>query len=342
MNQIALRKSRIILALCGLLLLPATAATARGRAPAPSSESRPAATGTDTLSEQEQAQVDQIVGRYLANYQYISIALVDEGQIVYVGSYGRDRLGAREVYASVSKPVTATITMILLEQGTIGDLDDPISAYTDRFDTIFPPELTGEEITFRQLLSHQSGLPGQAPLVLRRPWPFLFTPGTDTSYSTYGYGLLGAVLEEITGEKYGKLVQVMIGDPVGAASFRADDLFFDTPGGRVWSTIEDMARFAIGISEYAYFSEDLLRDEVLHVYGSDTSGEIGLGWYVADPEACVAALYHAGSNGRPRAFIAVKPFQDDAVCIAGRARRADGPHDFGQLAIDLMELVTAP
>jgi len=43
----------------------------------------------------------------------------------------------------------------------------------------------------------------------------------NTSYSTFGYGLLGAVLEDATGRKYGELVQELgrdediIGRPIG-------------------------------------------------------------------------------------------------------------------------------
>jgi CubicO group peptidase (beta-lactamase class C family) len=126
--------------------------------------------------------------------------------------------------------------------------------------------------------------------------------------------------------------------PVNAESFRADDLFYDTPGGRVWSTIEDMGRFAIGIINNTYYSEQTLQTEVLQVYGSDSDEEIGLGWYLSQVDPDDPAIYHAGSNGVPRAFLAVKPNSGHAVCLTGRNRSGGGADDFGALAIELMEI----
>jgi CubicO group peptidase (beta-lactamase class C family) len=286
-----------------------------------------------------QAAVDEIVADYLPNYRYISIALVHESEIIYTATYGRDRRGARDIYASVSKPVTATILLRLYEDGVISSLDYPITDYVPGYADTIPEEYAGSVITLSQLLTHQSGLPGQAPLVRTKPWPLLFAPGTDTSYSTWGYGVLGAVMEDVTGEHFGELVKQYIGAPVNAESFRADDLFFDTHGGRVWSTVPDMARFAIGIADGTYMGEETLRDEVLQAYGSDAGGTIGLGRYVSRIDEPDPGMYHAASNGAPRAFIAVTPFSGAAVCLAGRNRSADGEDDFGALAGELVGVV---
>jgi len=297
--------------------------------------------GVDRIDDAERELADRAVREYLSNYEYISIALVQDQQTIYSASYGRDRRGEVEVYASVAKPVTATITLMLAEQGVISDVDDSIFDYTDRFDNILPAQMANRVITFRHLLSHQSGLPNQAPLLRPRPWHFLFAPGTNTSYSTYGYGLLGAVLEDITDLSYEEMVQTMIGEPVGATSFRADSMLFDAPGGRVYSTIEDMARFAIGVSDFTYLSEDTLWNEVVPVQGYDGDEYIGTGWFVTQPADCDVAIYHAGSNGKPRAFLAIKPFVGRAVCIAGMNRTEDGADDFGALAIELMAILNS-
>jgi len=89
----------------------------------------------------------------------------------------------------------------------------------------------------------------------------------------------------------------------------------------------------------AYQSDEYLRNEILAAYGSDGSGTIGLGWYVSNPGLDNAALYHAGSNGAPRAFLAVQPFTGRAVCIAGRNRDRNGVDDFGALAVELMQVI---
>ena len=81
----------------------------------------PSVTGLPTG---RQGEIDRIVNGYLRNYDYLNIALVLDGETVYVASYGEDRTGEREVYASVSKPVTATVVMMLLQTGMITSLDD--------------------------------------------------------------------------------------------------------------------------------------------------------------------------------------------------------------------------
>jgi len=51
------------------------------------------------------------------------------------------------------------------------------------------------------------------------------------------------------------------------------------------------------------------------------------------------AGFHAGSNGRPRAFIAIKPYKGNAVALTGMNRSEKNPHDFAQLTIDLMAII---
>jgi hypothetical protein len=126
---------------------------------------------------------------------------------------------------------------------------------------------------------------------------------------------------------------------VGADTLRADDLFFETPAGRVWSTVEDMAWFARGVIDSTYISQELAATTILLSTGEDAGGRMGMGWYVSAEGTEDVALYHAGSNGRPRAFLAVRALRGRAVALAGRSLSADGPQDFGALTIELMAVV---
>lgn len=284
-------------------------------------------------------QVDALVEAYLAFYAYINVGLIRDGAVVLTRSYGRNRLDSREVYASVAKPVTAVIALSLLEEGLIRSLDDPIAQYADRYARSLPEQYADTPITFRHLLTHRSGIVHLSRKWKRGKLDLLFRPGTDTSYSTKGYTVLGDVLTETTGKTFNRLVKHYIGEPVEAASFRADPVFLDSPGGRVYSTIRDMALFAAGVMEGRYVSTDLLLEEAFQEYGEDRFGAIGMGWYCDNVGTPDLLAYHAGSNGRPRAYIILEPIQKTGVVLTGRNRSSSRDYYFRELAPRLLEML---
>jgi CubicO group peptidase (beta-lactamase class C family) len=296
-------------------------------------------TGVSRLDAAQLAQVDRRVKETLINYNYINVALVCEGRIILTKSYGHDRLKKRDVYASVSKPVTAMILLQLLREGKIQSLDDGIGRYHPKYEDVLPEEYAGTKITFRHLLTHTSGVPHESRLWDHGKLTLDFRPGDDVQYSSHGYGILGDVMEQITGLSYKRLVKDYIGEPIGAESFTVLWPFFDAPAGQVASTIEEMARFAMAVMDGRYISTDMLHQEVLKPYTEDRHGTIGLGWYCTEAGTLDVAGYHAGSNGRPRAFLAIKPHKKHAVALTGLNRSEKGAHDFGQLTIDLMAMI---
>jgi CubicO group peptidase (beta-lactamase class C family) len=291
--------------------------------------------GVNKLDEGEVRIVDQIVYRYRVNYSYINIALVRGGDVVFTKSYGQDRLSKTDVYASVSKPVTAMIFLQLLEDGEIASVDDAIASYDEDYTDVMPEAYQDTPITFLHLLTHQSGVSHLSELWNGETLDLAFQPGTDVMYSSNAYGILGDVMGEITGLSYAKMVDTYIGDPVGATTFWSIP-HFQAPAGQVRSTIQDMARFAIGVMDGTYVSEETLRELVYRKYAQDESGDICLGWYCTNLGSDELALYHAGSNGRPRAFLAIKPYLGFSVAITGLNHSEDGQHDFGNLTIELM------
>jgi CubicO group peptidase (beta-lactamase class C family) len=146
-----------------------------------------------------------------------SILVARHGTIVLHKGYGhRSRLPEApaaepdSVYlvASITKPVTATALMILVERGKVS-LQDPVSTYL--------PEFTGGErnkVRVLDLLAHTSGLPDMLPenTELRRAHaplsefvkrtyttPLLFTPGTAFRYQSMGVLLAAEIVERISG-----------------------------------------------------------------------------------------------------------------------------------------------
>ncbi len=90
----------------------------------------------------------------------VSLLLVHKGEIIFKEAFGNLTLDQKALMASSSKPVTATLLMILVDQGKLS-LDDPIEKYLPEFKGITikgkPP---AKLPTVRNLLSNMSGLPG--------------------------------------------------------------------------------------------------------------------------------------------------------------------------------------
>jgi CubicO group peptidase (beta-lactamase class C family) len=162
----------------------------------------------------------------------VAVAVVENGVITLQGAYGVSNLETDtpmttdSVFelASVTKPITATALMMLVEQGKVG-LDDPLTKYIDN-----TPAAWGS-ITVRQLLTHTSGLDslsvprigGAAPLTISTALAFQFIaeakprfpPGEAGWYSDAGYFLLGMVIEKASGQSYRQFLQQRIFDPAG-------------------------------------------------------------------------------------------------------------------------------
>jgi CubicO group peptidase (beta-lactamase class C family) len=111
------------------------------------------------LPAETQHKIDKVATHAIAKagVPSASVAVVKDGQIVYLHAYGNARLDPataakpemRYSIGSVSKQFTAAAILLLKEQGKLS-LDDKVGK--------FIPSLTrANEVTIRQLLSHTSG-----------------------------------------------------------------------------------------------------------------------------------------------------------------------------------------
>jgi CubicO group peptidase (beta-lactamase class C family) len=125
--------------------------------------------------------------------------------------------------ASISKPVTVTAVMQLVDQGRLS-LDDPVKK--------FFPEFHGEgreRMTVRHLLNHTSGLPDMLPEnveLRKRQAPLgeflaatlrtslLFPPGTRVSYQSMGILLAAAIVEQVSGQQLDTYLQDRVFGPL--------------------------------------------------------------------------------------------------------------------------------
>jgi CubicO group peptidase (beta-lactamase class C family) len=179
---------------------------------------------------------------------------------------------------SITKTMTALLVMQCRDDGLLG-LDDPIGRHV--------PETGYAHVTVRSLLAHVSGMqsepvgswwersPGSSIDELLRANDgsgAVFGPGEHFHYSNLGFGLLGEAVVRLRGSDWWSLVEERILAPLGMtrtsyfpeepyarglsvhhlANTLTPEPLHDTgpmaPAGQLWSTIEDLARFAAFLS----------------------------------------------------------------------------------------------
>ncbi len=128
------------------------------------------------------------------------------------------------VTASISKPVTGTAAMRLVEMGKL-DLDSPVTSYIKDFQAP-----TGAEgVTVRQLLNHSAGWEGDDQFdtgdgddalalyvdAIHRLISQQTPVGLTFAYNNAAIGVAGRVIEEITGQTFESSVQSLVLDPLG-------------------------------------------------------------------------------------------------------------------------------
>ena len=262
----------------------------------------------------------------LAKYPSLTVAIVRDGYAVYERAIGFENiktgkkatLQTQYHVASVTKAFTASLAVILHEQGVV-NLDQPVVTYLPEDVSVSTTPKLGATIALRQLAYHTSGLPRGVPgrvqsvegwydLEPQRLYDHLsnvelkFDPGTDVEYSNLGFGLLGHALERAANKPLDRLLREMICDPLGLerTSIQVDDKLHPATGyddsgwhferphsyrerlagsGGLVTSVEDLSKFLAAQMEPGVFSREVL--EQLHTR-SRLSGKMmtgtTLGW----------------------------------------------------------------
>jgi serine beta-lactamase-like protein LACTB, mitochondrial len=337
------------------------------------------------LPPEKRREIEKAVASFMSanSVAGVGAAVVLEGEPVWSAGFGMADL---ENYSpatsstlfrlgSISKPITATAILQLWEQGKL-DLDAPVQKYCPAFPQKEWP------ITSRELLGHLGGIrhynpdgKGDIPEDSARHFssmveslqifandPLVAKPGTKFNYSTYGYTLLGCVLEGAASEKYMDYVRENIFQPAGMAQTRDDDFFtivshrtrwyhkdksgivhnagvldssYKIPGGGLVSSADDMARF-----EAAILADKLLRRATrdlmwtpLKTVDGKTNG-YALGWGIADKFGVHVAGHTGGQQGTSTAFALVPERRAGVVVLANMDNV-----DANQLAEEILKIV---
>jgi D-alanyl-D-alanine-carboxypeptidase/D-alanyl-D-alanine-endopeptidase len=242
------------------------------------------------------------------------------------------------------------------------------------------PERAGRPIRIIDLVTQSSGLPREVPrqdgppddpfanntketqIADLKTDPLLFTPGTATFYSNFGFDLLGAALANTEGKPYSDLLQQRVLDPAGMK----DTVFNLRPGdearamqghnfdgspmasahtptsiecaGGLYSTANDMARWMNWQLDRAAASDRdlrlldhavyLYRDGLTSVAGVDDAGPMdamGLGWVINMPNGNrPLILQKTGGLQGSFAYLAIAPTRGVAAFFVMNAFNVGG------------------
>jgi serine beta-lactamase-like protein LACTB, mitochondrial len=282
------------------------------------------------------------------NLPSLSITISKDDKTIFQKAYGFSDFenyvpaSLQSVYrvGSVSKTMTAVIIMSLFERGLL-NLNDTIQKYCPHF-----PEKNAP-ITIKQLLSHQSGIRNYSNehfmeeyySITRYPTScdatsvfkndtLMAAPGSRYLYTSYGYVLLGCLIENITGLTYEEALQKYVIDPAGMRQTTLDypeklipfrvkpyeknrdgslknahsvDLSNKFPAGGILSTSVDMVRFGNALLNNKLLQKttlDLMWTEQLTNSGKSTG--YGLGWNTPDDKN---EIFHGGASAGATAYI---------------------------------------
>ncbi len=297
----------------------------------------------------------------------VAVAIARDGKILFEEGFGfsnRERqIPATEQtpysLASISKPITATGMMILVQRGKV-DLDAPINRY------IAPARLvakTGDaaKATVRRVASHTAGLPlhyqffyedepYQVPareVTIRRYGILVTPPGERYEYSNLGFGILDYLIQRVSGKSYENfmrdevfrplnLTHTSIGIPPGTEKIQAirygtdqapiPFYDFDHRGASaVYSSAHDLVRFGMfhlksHLADQKAILKDATLDRMQEV--ADAGGkpsEYAVGWAVTEYNG-MRVVSHSGGMGGVSTLLTLLPAERIAIVVLCNAQ----------------------
>jgi CubicO group peptidase (beta-lactamase class C family) len=274
-------------------------------------------------------------------------------------------------YASVQKSMTAAAVLQLADQGKV-DLDAEVQKYVSYFPRKRWP------VTVRQLLGHLGGLSHyvnrdieqhltvhkstREAIAIFEAFDLIAEPGTKYSYSSYGYNLLGAVIEGASGLSYSDYMRKAVWQPLGMLSVRLDDPldlipnrvrgyqllngeiknseFIDVSSrfaaGGTRGTVPDLLSFIRGIQDGRLLSAKAL--SLLYTPMATRNGEAipySAGWQVPPVKNRGRLVINDGGQQETRTFILNAPEKHCGIAFA-RNLEADV---YGPIVLRLYEVI---
>ena len=173
----------------------------------------------------------------------LSVLAIRDGRIAYEAQFGRRFIGAGGLpdkpvdahtlfrIASISKMMTTLGLMRLVEEGKV-NLDADVSGYLGF--SLRNPHFPDQPILLRHLLTHTSSLrdeagyswgadtalkdvlvPGGRLYGEGKMWAANAGPGAYFTYCNLGWGVIGTLMEKVSGERFDRLMRRLLIEPLG-------------------------------------------------------------------------------------------------------------------------------
>jgi CubicO group peptidase (beta-lactamase class C family) len=223
-----------------------------------------------------------VLDRYQADRRLPALVagVLRDADLVWTGSAGAAASADTQFrIGSITKTITAVLVLQCRDEGLL-DLDDPIGTYV--------PETGYAAATVRSLLAHVSGMQSEpvGPWWERSPGvPIatllaandgsgaVFGPDEHYHYSNLGFALLGEAVARVRQRPWSELVRTNVTSPLAMTRTSylpeapharglsvhhlrgtlTEEPLHDTgamaPAGQLWSTVEDLARFALFLTD---------------------------------------------------------------------------------------------
>ena len=298
----------------------------------------------------------------------VAIAVAQHGTIIWEEGFGYADIARKmpatgnTLYsmASISKPITATGLMTLVEHGKI-QLDHPANDYLGR------GKITGyaadaREATVARVMSHTAGLPlhyrffydgfaEKRPTMddaIARYAIVVYPPGKVYNYANLDYGLVEQMIAHATGESYESYMRRAVFTPLGmprtaigtgrgltGAAIRYDDSLHAVPfydfdhrgASAVWTTAHELVRFGMfHLHDHLSNQKQILADSTISAMQhartpGDTTHGYGLGWGLDDDHS-YRKVSHTGGMPGVATTLDLYPSQDLAVVVLGNQSNA--------------------
>jgi len=317
----------------------------------------------------------------------ISAGIYTEGEILWSDAAGYMDLENKKPaqvnmvhrIASISKPMTAIAILQLMEQGLLS-LDDPIQ----KFIPDFPIKKEGS-ITIKHLLQHSSGIkaykndkeafPTKNYSTLRKAVQVFEdrdlanVPGEGYQYTTYGYVVLGEIIEKASGLSYREYMRKNIWEKAGMINTdvevfgkayknksklytkndkgkfvqdKSTNLSVKVPGGGIQSTVTDLLKFSEAVLENKLISSKSRQIMINNSGVKDRGNPYGLGWFLyAEKERPSGRIIgHSGSQSGTATQLFI--FLDKQAAVAVISNTGSAWNDVFSLTDRLSDVLVRP